>query len=195
MVTAADRRARERARRHRLIVTAARDLAEAEGWEAVTTRRLAERVEYSQPVLYGHFAGKDAIRDAVALEGFGELGEAMRQARLSAPDSESIRATCRAYLEFAAAHPAVYQAMFMLPTEVEFAGARTPASLRAAFGELVGSFGPDTERNAALAELLWGSLHGLAVLSTGGRMPPQAQGQRLDLLVALFANAPAGEGV
>ena len=46
-----ERRERERAQRHQLIITAARELAEADGWEAVATRRLAERVEYSQPVL------------------------------------------------------------------------------------------------------------------------------------------------
>jgi hypothetical protein len=56
-----NRRERERAERHSLILAVARELAEAEGWEAVTTRRLAERVEYSQPVLYSHFKGKDAI--------------------------------------------------------------------------------------------------------------------------------------
>ncbi|MEV7178839.1 hypothetical protein [Kitasatospora sp. NPDC093679] len=39
------RRERERTERHRLIVTTARELAEAEGRGAVTTRRLAERVE------------------------------------------------------------------------------------------------------------------------------------------------------
>ena len=39
------RRERERAEREQLIITAARELAEAEGWEAVTTRRLAERVD------------------------------------------------------------------------------------------------------------------------------------------------------
>ncbi|ASQ93071.1 hypothetical protein CGL27_07810 [Streptomyces sp. 11-1-2] len=36
---------RERTHRHQLIVTIARELAEAEDWEAVTTRRPAERVE------------------------------------------------------------------------------------------------------------------------------------------------------
>ena len=56
-----ERRRRERADRHALIIASARNLAEAEGWEAVTTRRLAELVEYSQPVLYSHFDGKDAI--------------------------------------------------------------------------------------------------------------------------------------
>jgi|SRR5690606_726505 len=185
-----ERRERERAQRHQLIITAARELAEADGWEAVTTRRLAERVEYSQPVLYGHFANKDAIRDAVALEGFGELAGLMREARLAAPEAEGIRATSSAYLEFAATHPAVYHAMFVLPTQMRFASAETPAPLRAAFNELVSAFGPDNERNAALAELIWGALHGLAVLAKGGRIPPEAQRQRLDLLAALFSAAP-----
>lgn len=37
--------------------------------DEVTTRRLAEFVEYSQPVLYSHFDGRDAIVRAVAIEG------------------------------------------------------------------------------------------------------------------------------
>ena len=110
-MSATERRERERAQRHQLIVTAARELAEAEGWEAVTTRRLAERVEYSQPVLYSHFDGKDAIVRAVAIEGFGELGAHMRRARLAAPESaaapaRALRALCHAYLGFAADRPA-----------------------------------------------------------------------------------------
>ena len=79
-----DRRRRQRAQRHDLIIAAARDLAEAEGWEAVTTRRLAELVEYSQPVLYSHFDGKDAIVRAVAIEGFADLAaDWARRGRLS----------------------------------------------------------------------------------------------------------------
>ncbi|CAM5629374.1 TetR/AcrR family transcriptional regulator [Streptomyces violaceorubidus] len=64
VMTIQTRRERERAERERLIVTAARDLAEAEGWDAVTTRRLAAEIEYSQPVLYSHFKGKGAIMAA-----------------------------------------------------------------------------------------------------------------------------------
>src|SRR3954466_13506137 len=96
------RRQRERADREQLIVTAARELAEAEGWDAVTTRRLAERVEYSQPVLYSHFNGKDAIVNAVAIDGFSELAAHLRRARQAAPaPGHALRAVCRAYLEFA----------------------------------------------------------------------------------------------
>ncbi|MFG3342948.1 TetR/AcrR family transcriptional regulator [Glycomyces sp. NPDC048151] len=190
-MTATERRERQRAERHQLIITTARELAEAEGWDAVTTRKLADKVEYSQPVLYGHFANMQALRDAVAVEGFGELHERLRDARLEAPAAEGIRAIAASYLAFAAAHPAAYQAMFILPTRVQFGSPETPAPLRAGFNEIVGAFGPPNDRNSALAELFWGALHGLAVLQNEGRMPKQYQEQRVELLVTLFANAPA----
>jgi hypothetical protein len=119
------------------------------------------------------------------------MAEEMRNARETAPETEGIRAICTSYLAFAAAHPAAYQAMFSLPTQVKFASEDTPAPLRAAFGDIVSAFGPYNERNAALAELIWGSLHGLAVLLRSGRIPPEYQEQRVDLLVTLFSNAPA----
>src|SRR5215469_14550084 len=98
-----ERRERERAARERLIITAARELAETEGWDAVTTRRLAEKVEYSQPVLYSHFKGKDAIVAAVAVEGFAELAGELRAARTAAADA--LAAISRAYLDFADRRP------------------------------------------------------------------------------------------
>ncbi len=66
----AERRSRERAERERRIIAAARLIAAGEGWSTVTIRRLAEEVEYSQPVLYSHFENRDAIVAAVATEGF-----------------------------------------------------------------------------------------------------------------------------
>jgi AcrR family transcriptional regulator len=133
MSAISERRERERAHRRQLIITAARELAETEGWEAVTTRRLAERVEYSQPVLYSHFNGKDAIVSAVALDGFSELAAHLRRARQAAPEpGQALRAVCRAYLEFPTERPALYQAMFSLPTDLKFASAETPPPLRAA---------------------------------------------------------------
>lgn len=190
MATINERRERERARRHQLIVTAARELAEAEGWEAVTTRRLAERVEYSQPVLYSHFDGKSAILGAVALDGFGELTAGLRRARQSTPDG-ALRAVCRAYLDFATERPALYQAMFVLPTDLKFASADTPPPLRAAFDEFVACFGEDNERRELFAEVVWSALHGLAVLAESGRIPPAGQDERLDFLVDRFGDRPA----
>ncbi|MEU5643341.1 TetR/AcrR family transcriptional regulator [Streptomyces milbemycinicus] len=186
-MSSTERRERERAQRHQLIITAARELAEAEGWDAVTTRRLAERVEYSQPVLYSHFKGKDAIVRAVALEGFEGLTAQMRRARLAEiSPKEALRALGRAYLDFAANRPALYEAMFIMPTDLAFASTETPPALRAAFDEIVAVVGP-RDGVGLYAEVFWGSLHGIAVLVHGKRMPAEHQGDRLDLLVEHFA--------
>lgn len=75
-MTTPTRRERQRAERHRLIVDTAHEIAETQGWDAVTVRRLAEAIEYSQPVLYSHFAGRDAIVAAVAEQGFPVLNTA-----------------------------------------------------------------------------------------------------------------------
>jgi AcrR family transcriptional regulator len=186
------RRDRERAQRHQMIITAARELAEAEGWDAVTTRRLAERIEYSQPVLYSHFNGKDAIVRAVAIQGFEELAEHLRRARIGAEGSgQGLQSLCRAYLDFAATRPTLYQAMFVMPTDVKFASEETPAPLRAGFDEFVSALPPGTEQPELTAEVTWSALHGMAVLAATRRIPPDGQGERVDLLAARIITAPA----
>ena len=193
MSAISERRERERERRHHLIVTAARELAETEGWEAVTTRRLADRVEYSQPVLYSHFNGKDAIVSAVALDGFSELAVQLRRARRATPEpGPALRAVCRAYLAFATERPALYQAMFILPTDLKFASAETPPPLRACFDEFVSCFRPDNSRRELFAEVLWSALHGIAALSASGRIPQHAQEDRLELLITQLSDTPTG---
>ena len=113
----ADRRERERAARRRLIIDTARTLAEAEGWDAVTTRRLSTEIEYSQPVLYKHFNGMEQIADAVAIDGFSELADAIRVARDGAGAAEdALKGVAQAYLDFARDKPAVYDAMFTRAT-------------------------------------------------------------------------------
>ena len=128
------RRERERAQREKLIITAARELAEAEGWQAVTTRRLAERIEYSQPVLYSHFTGMDAIMAAVAVEGFADLADEVRAARIAAPDTHrALAAVSAVYTAFADRHPAVYDAMFGQTVDLPFATPQAPPALHAGF--------------------------------------------------------------
>src|ERR1700760_3238807 len=109
-----ERRTREHAARHRLILETARQLAETEGWDAVTTRRLATEIEYSQPVLYKHFTSMEAIAEAIAVDGFGELAEVLRAARVGAGTSANpLLPLANAYLSFARDNPALYDAMFI----------------------------------------------------------------------------------
>ena len=175
------RRERAREERRDLILRTARDLAESEGWEAVTTRRLADAVDYSQPVLYGHFKNMDAIADAVALEGAAELAEVLRDAR----SADGLSGLAHAYLDYAESHPAVYEALFVRPTTLRFGGPDSPQSLIAAFGEIQAGVAPYAgDDPETLTEVFWSALHGQATLNHRTRLRPTHRNPRIDLLVA-----------
>ncbi|MFI8365161.1 TetR/AcrR family transcriptional regulator [Streptomyces sp. NPDC085612] len=186
-----ERKQRERADRERLIVATARELAEQQGWDAVTTRRLAERIEYSQPVLYSHFRGKREIIGAVALEGAAEMAAAVRAAAAAADGPRArVGALARAYLAFAEHHPAVYDAMFRLDGGLAFAHEDTPGPLKDAFAALLESLGEvagEGVHPGLFTEVFWASLHGLATLTRAGRLPPQETEHRLELLTDRLA--------
>ena len=59
--------------RAREIVTAARELLEEEGPEALSMRRLGERLGIRAPSIYKHLPGKDALEAAVISDGFEEF--------------------------------------------------------------------------------------------------------------------------
>jgi AcrR family transcriptional regulator len=184
------RRERERVERERSIITAARELAEAEGWDAVTTRRLAAEIEYSQPVLYSHFSGKDAIMAAVAVEGFAELAAELRAARTSAPDPRQALADVgTAYAAFAERRPALYDAMFTHLVDLPFATAEAPAALQNAFAELREAVRPlaGDDDLETLTETFWSGLHGLLTLMRNGRFRRGEHDRRLALLLSRFS--------
>ncbi|WP_371615544.1 TetR/AcrR family transcriptional regulator [Streptomyces sp. NBC_00454] len=186
-----ERKERDRAERERLIVATARELAEQQGWDAVTTRRLAERIEYSQPVLYSHFRGKREIIGAVALEGAVELAAAVRAAASAANGPrERVAALARAYLDFAEHHPAVYDALFQLDGGLAYAREDTPEPLKDAFAallECLAEVAGDGVHPGMFTEVFWAALHGLATLTRTGRLLPGDAGPRVELLVDRLA--------
>jgi AcrR family transcriptional regulator len=189
-VSIQERRQREREERERLIVTAARELAESEGWDAVTTRRLAEEIEYSQPVLYSHFKGKDAIMAAVAVAGCADLAVELRAARTAAADPRAaLAAVAAAYCAFAERRPALYDVMFTRSVDLPFATPEAPPELREAFGELREGVRPlaGDENVETLTETVWSALHGLLTLMRDGRMLPEGHEARLAILIGRFS--------
>src|SRR6202453_3433559 len=183
-----DRRERQRAERYELFLVAALKLAEAEGGDAVTTRRLAGLVDYSQPVLYSHFKNKADIMAAVANRGFEELASRLKaETARGTGNPDVLRNVCAAYLDFARSRPVVYEAMFVLPTKIKFASEETPTALRAGFAELVTALGPNRQKPELLAEVLWSALHGMVVLAQSERIPAAGAEVRLNVLVQTFS--------
>jgi AcrR family transcriptional regulator len=195
-MTIADRRLRDRAARRQLITSTARAIAEREGWDAITTRRLAAEIEYSQPVIYKHFTSMEDVVDAVALEGFGELAETLARARTAGRPEGALSRISHAYSTFAAENPTLYDAMFTRPTRLHFAAADTPVEMSAGFAELreaVAAVAGDRDVDT-LTEVLWAGLHGLTTLARSERLRPGRDAERIELLVSEFGGGAGRRG-
>jgi AcrR family transcriptional regulator len=163
--------------RRSLTMQAAREIAEASGWDAVTMRGLAQQLGMTQPALYAAFDGRQAIVDAIALQGFAELASRLESS------ARTPRARTRAYLDFAAAHPRVYDAMFALPTALIYGSDSSPSPMWRAFESIREVFPGSDE---TFVEVAWATLHGLATLESAGRLRTTHTEDRLTLIHRLF---------
>ena len=182
----AERKLRDKQARRVRIISAARRIAELEGWSHVTVRRLSDEIAYSQPVLYAHFESRERILDAVAIEGFQEIGLALEKARKRVKSGNVVESVAAAYLKFAASSPALFEVMFLQSVSVPFDEAATPPELRFAFAQLRELFQGQGSKSEVLSELFWASLHGLAELTRTKRLPPSRQKERVSALVEIF---------
>jgi AcrR family transcriptional regulator len=182
----------------RAILDAARELFVAEGFQNVSIRKIAERIEYSPAAIYGYFPSKNDIFFALAEEGFRLLADpaAVRQILQSphAPPIERIRALFWRFYEFSRDQPQYFALMFVdrsvprISREYErFAFARDlkqhiVEELRAciAAGELPATLDPFVAIRALTVSLL-----GVAVLRLSERLAP---GENPDLLAADVLN-------
>jgi len=182
----AERKLRDKQARRVRIISAARRIAELEGWSHVTVRRLSDEIAYSQPVLYAHFESRERILDAVAIEGFQEIGLALEKARKRVKRGNTVESVAAAYLKFAASSPALFEVMFSHSLSVPFDEAATPPELRFAFAQFRELFQGQGSKSEVLSELFWASLHGIAELTRTKRFPPNRQKERVSALVELF---------
>lgn len=110
-----ERKARQKAELRKKILKSARSLARKHGWESVTTRKLAEKVEYSTTVIYEHFGNKDQLLLLLREEGFEKIQQAIEKALdPSLPPKQQLVAAGLASWNFAQEKPEYYQVMFNL---------------------------------------------------------------------------------
>ena len=95
------------------ILDASLDIVKEEGWQALSMRKIADKIEYTAPIIYEYFANKEAILMELTRKGFLLLARDMKEAkekhRLPA---KQIEAMWLAYWNFAFAQKEFYQLMF-----------------------------------------------------------------------------------
>ena len=150
--------------RAREVVAAARELLEEEGYDALSMRRLGERLGIRAPSLYKHLPDKRALETALIAAGFEEWAAEFEEA---AEAEEPLTALVAAYRAFARAHPHLYRLMTERPLE----RSRLPAGLEErAAAPIVAAAGGDAD----LARAMWAFAHGMTILELDGRFPPGA---------------------
>jgi AcrR family transcriptional regulator len=106
----------ERARRAvaRAILDAARELFVSEGYQNVSIRKIADRIEYSPAAIYRYFSSKDDIFFALAEEGFRLLAERSAAHATATDPLAAVRQAFWDYYEFSKAHPEYFALMFLV---------------------------------------------------------------------------------
>lgn len=98
------------------LLNAAAELADAEGFEAVTLATLAQKLKIRPPSLYNHVAGLPQLRSLLAHRGLEELAVRLEGEVAGLSGDDAVRAFSRAYLSFAREHPGLYQALQAAPS-------------------------------------------------------------------------------
>jgi AcrR family transcriptional regulator len=98
-----------------MILDAARELFATEGYEAVTMRRIADRIEYSPTAIYFHFKDKESLVRELCDADFLTLAHQFHRIARVADPLERLRQAGIAYMEFGIEKPNHYRLMFMTP--------------------------------------------------------------------------------
>jgi len=188
-----ERRDRERQELRQAILIASREIAAHEGWQSVSMRKVAERIEYSPPTIYEHFTSKEALLQELMREGFRLLMERVQAGNSTAAAPEArILAVARAYWDFAWDYPELYQVMHGLggvpfcfdasidvaeslpnPSDPEQFSPEAKAVFQFAMDaikDLAGGGEQDCDEREASVHILWATLHGLVALTMAGRI-------------------------
>ncbi len=108
-----ERKHREKADLRRAILDSARSLILEQGFEHMSIRNIAERIEYSPTTIYLYFKDKDAIFYALHVEGFQIMGNRMQVLSHVSDPFERLLAMGRVYLDFAQNNQEYYNLMFV----------------------------------------------------------------------------------
>jgi len=95
------------------ILEASLDIVKEEGWQSLSMRKIADKIEYTAPIIYEYFANKDAILNELTRQGYVKLTREMQEARDSfTSPKEQLEAMWLSYWNFAFANKELYQVMY-----------------------------------------------------------------------------------
>jgi len=173
-----ERRERERSETRDKILDAARELFITEGYDGVSMRRVAEKIEYSPTAIYVHFADKNELFHELCHQDYAHLAEVFQSSAMATDPVERLKQIGRTYMEFGLRYPNHYKFMFMTPhppmepgeEEREVMGnpeLDAYAFLKWAVQQAIdaGRFREELTDAELVSQTLWASVHGVISLN------------------------------
>ena len=172
-----ERREREKSEVRDKILDAARELFLTEGYEGVSMRKVADRIEYTPTTIYSYFVDKEDLFRQLCHEDFAKLAEVFQSASISADPVERMRQIGKIYTDFGLRYPNHYKVMFMTPhpaaelDEVDQEIKGNPevdayAFLKATVQQAVdaGAFLDEYKDAELISQTMWAGVHGVIAL-------------------------------
>jgi AcrR family transcriptional regulator len=170
-----ERRARQKKFLRQEILNAAGELFVNEGYENVSMRRIADRIEYSPTTIYLYFKDKAELLDQVCQETFSRLSRALARNEAHPGDSiDRLKRGLLIYIQFGIENPHHYRATFMVSWPEAHAekhhrpdapGMQAFDFLRRAVQDCIRSGKLPTKADAELvSQTLWAGVHGVTSL-------------------------------
>ena len=112
----AQRKAREKEELKQQMLDAARELFVRDGYESVSMRKIANKIEYSPATIYTYFKDKDEILDCLCEETFLKLSQEKMAAvhKMTGDPLEILKKGMETYIRFGLDHPEHYIVTFIL---------------------------------------------------------------------------------
>ncbi|PQP83703.1 TetR family transcriptional regulator [Paenibacillus sp. PCH8] len=101
------------------LLSAAVQIADSDGFQALTLAALAQRLDVRSPSLYNHISGLPGLRQELALMSAQQLSRALTSAAAGVAGDDAIQAVAAAYIGFVREHPGLYEAYFYAPDRSE----------------------------------------------------------------------------
>ncbi|MEC0245496.1 WHG domain-containing protein [Paenibacillus chitinolyticus] len=101
------------------LLRAAAELADEQGFEAVTLASLAQKLHVRSPSLYNHIEGLGALRAKLAFYSLSILYDDLAAAVEGLEGDEAVYALGAAYAAYARRHPGLYEATLRAPDRQE----------------------------------------------------------------------------
>jgi AcrR family transcriptional regulator len=171
----AERRERQKENLRQVIIDAASELFAQEGYQNVSMRKIADKIEYSPTTIYLYFKDKTELLKHICEETFAQLGRKLQEVTEPETDKiEGLKKGLRAYINFGLEHPFHYEVVINMPIfnhphddEYRYEGSMGQLAfehLKNGVAECVATGKLKKGDVDLMSQILWAGVHGIVSL-------------------------------